>query len=186
MNGSNVRTASCCILLLLLTVNIIHPRERCQVRCCFKLTFVCFVLKLIVLLSAITALALYMLYYTHCGILFEPIQACIDMHQRAIDIGLQVGNPSYVAIHKQFLLVRKFHAGTNLLDLKEEFDCEIKSAEHHCSFPMLSVRLRLYYEAVLTLIGEDSSNDIDLDDELVYDREQSYVFSQLISLVYHI
>ena len=48
----------------------------------------------------------YAFYYGHIGILFEPIQACVDQHRKAYQLGMQLGNTSISAIHKQYLIIR--------------------------------------------------------------------------------
>ena len=56
----------------------------------------------------------YLMYYGFAASLFEPIQAVIDMHRRACQIGLQMGDKSVVANHKYFMLTRQLHAGETL------------------------------------------------------------------------
>ena len=107
------------------------------------------------------------------------------MHKKAYDIGQQVGDTSFASIHQQFLTVRQLHAGTNLLDLKEELEFNIKTIEQYCSFPVIGVKLRYYYKAVLILIGEESSSlSIEQDEGSHYEQEHSYVFSNMMWLVY--
>ena len=73
----------------------------------------------------------YISYYGLVGVLFEPIQACIEMHRRAYELGMQLGNVSISAFHKSFVITRELHAGTNLLSLKEEIEFDMKMAMHH-------------------------------------------------------
>ena len=92
------------------------PTKEVPGKRCFELTFVSFVLKLIVLLSAITALALYMLYYTHCGILFEPIQACIDMHRNGqLTLGFKLAIHPMLQFTSNFCLSGSFMQGQTYL-----------------------------------------------------------------------
>ena len=78
------------------------------------------------------------------------------MHKKAYDIGQQVGDTSFASIHQQFLIVRQLHAGTNLLlDLKEELECNIKTIEQYCSFPVVGI---CWYETSLLLQGSADFN----------------------------
>eukprot|EP00956_Cyclotella_meneghiniana_P012724 scaffold18109_cov68-Cyclotella_meneghiniana.AAC.1 len=107
------------------------------------------------------------------------------MHKKAYDIGQQLGNTSFASTHQQFLIVRQLHAGTNLLDLKEELEFNIKSIEQYCSFPVVGMKLRYYYEAVLTLIGEESSSlSIEQDEGSHHGQELAFVESKMMWLVY--
>ena len=107
------------------------------------------------------------------------------MHKKAYDIGQQVGDTSFASIHQQFLIVRQLHAGTNLLDLKEELEFNIKTIEQYCSFPVVGMKLRYYYKAVLTLIGEESSSlSIEQDEGSLHNQELAYVESKMMWLVY--
>ena len=107
------------------------------------------------------------------------------MHHRGYDIALQMGHISTAALQKQFLIVRQFYAGTNLLDLKEELEHEIKMSEHYCALPMLGMKLHVHYDTVLTLIGEESSHPSNKQErESIYDQEQAYMYSRIMSLSY--
>ena len=107
------------------------------------------------------------------------------MHKKAYDIGQQLGNTSFASTHQQFLIVRQLHAGTNLLDLKEELEFNIKTIEQYCSFPVVGMKLRYYYEAVLTLIGEESSSlSIKQDEGSHHGQELAFVESKMMWLVY--
>jgi hypothetical protein len=107
------------------------------------------------------------------------------MHRKAYNIGLQVGNVSIAALHKQFLVARELHAGTNLVELKEELDLDIKMSEHHDSFTVLGMKLNIYYKAVLTLIGEEASSmNNNLDGDSVYDQEPAFILTTMMTLTY--
>ena len=107
------------------------------------------------------------------------------MHKKAYDIGQQLGNTSFASTHQQFLIVRQLHAGTNLLDLKEELEFNIKTIEQYCSFPVIGMKLRYYYKAVLTLIGEESSSlSIEQDEGSHHGQELAFVESKMMWLVY--
>ncbi len=104
----------------------------------------------------------YIYYYGMVGALFEPIQACIEMHRRAYELGMQLGNVSISAFHKSFAITRELHAGTNLLSLKEEIEFDMKMAKHH-SLPFVNAKTQHYYDAVLTLIDGDLNLSQDVD-----------------------
>lgn len=110
------------------------------------------------------------------------------MHRRAYDISMQIGNNSIAALHKQFLTVRQLLAGTNLLDLKEELEHEIKMTDQYYSFPVLGMKLKLHYNTVLNLIGDTTSklfqeSDRDVDTS-TYDNESTHAFHLMITLTY--
>lgn len=125
----------------------------------------------------------YLMNYGHIAIVFEPIQACIDMHRQAYKIGLQCGKVLLAAFHKQFLVVREMLAGTNLLVVKKEIDLELKMASHH-SFPILGKLLAIHYTSVVTLIGNDfdgfsqQPDDVCSDVQL-FEHDAAYLFSQM-------
>ena len=107
------------------------------------------------------------------------------MHRKGHEIALQVGNTSIAALQKQFLIARQIYAGTNLLDLKEELEYEIKFSERYCAFPMLGMKLQVHYDSVLTLIGKKSSNPSKKQErESAYDQVQAYMYSRIMSLSY--
>ena len=141
-------------------------------------------LKLFHQSSCITELPMiYHLYYGYVGIWFEPIQAVIDMHHKAFGIGYQVGNVSVAALHKMFYVIRKFYVGSNLVQLKEELEHELMSEEYHCSSPILSMKLNLFYNAVLRLISGDEITSLPQEPE-VYDGELSFVAIEMVHLTY--
>eukprot|EP00804_Cyclotella_cryptica_P023399 CCRYP_000531-RA/>CCRYP_000531-RA protein AED:0.03 eAED:0.03 QI:150/1/1/1/1/1/4/75/1330 len=125
----------------------------------------------------------YLLHYGHIAIMFEPIQACIDMHRRACKIGLQCGKAFLAALHKQFLIVREMLVGTNLLAIKEEIEFELKMTSHH-SFPILGKLLPIHYTTVMTLIGDKSEGfshhpDDMCSDVQLFENDSAYLFSQM-------
>jgi len=132
--------------------------------------------------------SVHLIYYGHVGILFEPLQACIDMHRRACEIGLKVGDTSIAALHQQFLIVRQLYAGTNLLALKKELEHEIKVTDHYYDgYPVLVMKLHSYYKTVLLLIGTETLSSLELYDEdgkEVYDKQPAYVMSRIITLTF--
>jgi hypothetical protein len=107
------------------------------------------------------------------------------MHRKGYEIGLQVGNTSFAALHKGFRIARELHSGTNLLELKEELDLDIKMAEQIHAFPVLGMKIQIYYKAVLTLIGDESSNShSNLDGDLIFDQEAANVWTSMMTLTY--
>ena len=115
----------------------------------------------------------------------KTAQACIDMHRKAHGISLQAGKPSIAALHKQFLIARELHAGTNLQNLKEEIEIELKTTEHIYSFPMLGMKLRIYHKAVVALIGEIPSGDLEQpEEEGFFDKEMAHVLTEMVSLTF--
>lgn len=130
----------------------------------------------------------YLLHFGFVAILFEPIQACVDMHRRAYEIALQIGNTSIAALHKHLSIVRKLHSGVNLLFLKDEIEHDLKMAKHH-SLRYLVMKLSIYYETVLTLIGDKSpSSSLRLDDEgperPKFDRESTFLLCRMVTSAY--
>ncbi len=108
------------------------------------------------------------------GVLFEPIQSVIEMHYRAGEIGCQIGNLSLTAIHKMFHYAREFWAGTNLLKMKTDIERDLKAEEYHESFPFLGRKLNLHYQAVMILIWDNHSPDLnDRSDGSLWDNEAS-------------
>ena len=53
----------------------------------------------------------YLMYYGFVASLFEPAQAVIDMHLRACEVALRMGDKSMYANHMYFLVTRQLHAG---------------------------------------------------------------------------
>ena len=107
------------------------------------------------------------------------------MHRKGHEIAHQVGNHSIAEMQKLFVISKQFYAGTNLLDLKEEVEYEIKMAEHFCAFPMLRMKLHVHYDTALTLISEESSNlPHKPGRESAYDQELSYFFGRIMSQSY--
>eukprot|EP00804_Cyclotella_cryptica_P020127 CCRYP_014899-RB/>CCRYP_014899-RB protein AED:0.03 eAED:0.03 QI:211/1/1/1/1/1/6/342/1334 len=132
--------------------------------------------------------SVYLLYFGFVAVLFEPLQACIDMHRRAYKMGLQIGIASIAAWHKHFLIIREIHSGTNLLCIKDEIEHDLKMAKHH-SMPHLVMKLSFYYETVLTLIGDESaSSTLQLDREgserPTFDRESTFLFCRIVTSTY--
>jgi hypothetical protein len=98
-----------------------------------------------------------MSYYGLVECLFEPLQAVIDMHQRAIDVSLNFGNSSVAAIHEGFLILRKKYAGANLLEIKEILERRMNMQNHPGTSSVLQILLREQYEGLCALIGEATS-----------------------------
>jgi tetratricopeptide (TPR) repeat protein len=118
----------------------------------------------------------YCQYYSLIGCLFEPLQAVIDMHRQTIDLSLKVGNSSMAALNKAFLFTLKLRSGTNLCQLKEEFEREMNVQHHPGSSTYLQVLLRELYEGVCALIGNETSGlcqKVDDGSDAVFDNEQS-------------
>ncbi|KAL7478293.1 hypothetical protein ACHAW6_004062, partial [Cyclotella cf. meneghiniana] len=124
--------------------------------------------------------SVHLFYYGYIGILFEPIQVCIEMHRMAYDIGLQVGNISIAALHKLFMIFEQLHSGKNLQSLKQELEREMKMAEHYCSFPVVGTKLQAYYEAVSALIGE-KSRDLSHQHKNSETRMLAYSYGQIMA-----
>ena len=127
----------------------------------------------------------YLSYYGYVGIWFEPIQAVIDMHRKAADIGVQAGNLSVAAFHKMFYVNRHFHAGTNLVQMKEKLEHEFKVEQYHNSFPILLMHLNLFHKAVRRLIGCEGTTGVSLDPKPdVFDNEHSFIMIEMACLTY--
>jgi hypothetical protein len=106
--------------------------------------------------------------------LFEPIQAVIEMHRKAGEIARQIGNLSISALHKIFQVAREFYAGTNLLKWKTDIERDLKEEEYRESFQFLRRRLKLYCQAVTTLIGgSQPPNLVERSDGPLWDSEPS-------------
>ncbi|KAL7516121.1 hypothetical protein ACHAWX_001173, partial [Stephanocyclus meneghinianus] len=95
----------------------------------------------------------YLAYYFMLGLSVEPIQACINMHRRGYEFGMQVGNTSLAGLHLCLAVHREIISGTNLQSLKTEIEFYLKLAKQH-SLPALEVLMIIYYKNVLSLIGE--------------------------------
>jgi len=87
------------------------------------------------------------------GVLFEPIQACVDMHRRGYEFAMQVGNTSLAGLHLCLAVHREIISGKNLQLLKAEIEFYLKLAKQH-SLTALKVLMQIYYKNVMTLIGE--------------------------------
>ena len=144
-------------------------------------------MKLLGIVSSITELPIvHAYYYGHVGVLFEPMQAVVEMHRKAYVIGYQVGDLSSSAFHKLFHAVRQFYAGANLVKLKKELEHGFKSEEHHSSFPMLGKKLKYTYTLITRLIGDEEPSILprpepDLE---VFDDEPSFIFKEMAYLTY--
>jgi hypothetical protein len=124
----------------------------------------------------------YAFYYGHIGILFEPIQACVDQHIKAYQLGMQLGNTSISAIHKQYLIIRDIYAtGKNLQDVKEEMEFDMMMAKHH-GLKILGMKSQLHYEAVLNLIDGELNLPRDPNRVGIYDG--AYILSRMGTLTY--
>jgi hypothetical protein len=109
------------------------------------------------------------------------------MHREGYEVAQQVGNNSAAALHKQFCLYKQLYAGSNLIDVKEEIEHEMKMIEHDHSSPnsgMLGMRYKIVYHRVLTLIGDDQLNSFQGIDSSVFDHDVAYVMNQLFTEIY--
>jgi hypothetical protein len=107
------------------------------------------------------------------------------MHSKAYDIGQQIGNTSIAALHKQFLIARQLHSGMNLVQLKDDLDLDIKMTEYVYAFPMLAVKLHVYYAAVVDLIGTESSpSNQEPNVEPAFDQEPAILLMKLMTSTY--
>ncbi|KAL3799465.1 hypothetical protein HJC23_013920 [Cyclotella cryptica] len=95
----------------------------------------------------------YLAYYRELGVLFEPIQACADMHRRGHELGMKVGNTSLAGLHLCLAVDREIMSGKNLQLLKAEIEFYLNTAKQH-SLTAMEVLMQIYYKTVLTLIGE--------------------------------
>jgi hypothetical protein len=127
----------------------------------------------------------YGLYYSCVGVLFEPLQSVIEMHKKARDVALQLGNISRAGAHKIFLLAREFYAGHNLLEMKDRLEHNWKSEQYHCSVPALEMEMNVYLKAVSCLIGCETLPPQEADmDSPIWDREGSRLVTQMACLTY--
>ena len=128
---------------------------------------------------------LYLLYYGYVGIVFEPIQAVIEMHRQAYDVGLRTGNSSIAGIHKVFTVAREFFAGANLVRIKDEIECVLKSDEYHGFMSVFGMKLGVHHQAVKCLIDGDKESSITKsEDESLYDNNSTVVVYQMMISVY--
>ncbi|KAL7484905.1 hypothetical protein ACHAW6_010524, partial [Cyclotella cf. meneghiniana] len=95
----------------------------------------------------------YLAYYRELGVLFEPIQACVEMHRRGYEFAMQVGNTSLAGLHLCLAVHREIISGKNLRLLKAEIEFYLKLAKQH-SLTALKVLMQIYYKNVMTLMGE--------------------------------
>jgi predicted ATPase len=144
-------------------------------------------LKLLGTNSSLTMLPeVYVIYYGNVGVFFEPMQAVVEMHRKAFEVGYQVGDLSNSAFHKLFYAVRQFYAGANLVKLKEELEHGFKSEEYHCSFPMLGKKLHHLHTTVMRLIGDEETPIVSHPEpELeVFDGEPTSIVREMAYLMY--
>lgn len=126
----------------------------------------------------------YFVYYSNIATIFEPIQACLDQHTKAYELGMQLGKASISALHKQLLRVRELYTGgKNLLELKEEIDIDMKMAKHDL-LPILGMKSQLCYQAVSNLIDGKLTTSKDIDRAGLYDPEGAYILSRVITLTF--
>ena len=123
----------------------------------------------------------HLLYYGWVGILFEPIQACVEMHRQAYDVGLQTGNLSIAGMHKTFAIAREFYTGVNLVRIKDEIECVSKSQEYYGSMSVAGVKLGVQNMVVKCLIDGESSGTKSEDGS---DNDPTVVYAQMIISVY--
>jgi hypothetical protein len=118
--------------------------------------------------------------------MFEPLQAVNDMHQKGMEISLNIGNSPVAALHNVFLSVRRIHAGTNLLKLKEDFEREMKMPDHPSTCTaVLQMKQRVHYEGICILIGDNTDLPIDnASDASIFDHEPSFIMSKLMIYSY--
>ena len=122
----------------------------------------------------------HLLYYGCVGILFEPIQAVIEMHRQAYDVALKTGNSSIAGMHKKFIIAREFLAGVNLVRIKDEIECVSKSQEYHGG-----IKLGFQHMVVKSLIdGDKESSGTKSEDGSLYDNNPTVAFYQMIISVY--
>eukprot|EP00956_Cyclotella_meneghiniana_P016274 scaffold25619_cov80-Cyclotella_meneghiniana.AAC.1 len=122
----------------------------------------------------------HLLYYGCVGILFEPIQAVIEMHRQAYDVALKTGNSSIAGMHKKFIIAREFLAGVNLVRIKDEIECVSKSQEYHGG-----IKLDFQHMVVKSLIdGDKESSGTKSEDGSLYDNDPTVAFYQIIISVY--
>jgi hypothetical protein len=109
------------------------------------------------------------------------------MHRKGYEVAQQVGNICAAELHKQFCIFRQLYAGTNLIDVKEEIEHEMKMIEHVHSAPdsgMLGMRYKIVYHRVLTLIGDDPSNSSRDIDDWYFDHDVAYLVNQMFTEIF--
>jgi len=122
-------------------------------------------------------------YYMYIGIFTEPIQACVDMHLRASELAMNLGNNLMASFNISVMLHRSLYGGRNLEDLKMEIESHWILAKQH-SLQMLEYILKVYGEVVLSLIGNCSAvtNNVLSDLDVPEYEEISFMYQMFSSL----
>lgn len=100
----------------------------------------------------------YLTHYVYAGSLVEPIQTCVNLMQRAYEIGMQTGNPSKAAFNLSAAVAKQIKAGTNLLALKIDIANYLQLAGQYAQ-KQLQCNLLMMKENVSRLIGDETVQD---------------------------
>eukprot|EP00804_Cyclotella_cryptica_P019625 CCRYP_013989-RA/>CCRYP_013989-RA protein AED:0.06 eAED:0.06 QI:199/1/1/1/0.75/0.6/5/431/1198 len=122
-------------------------------------------------------------YYMFIGIFTEPIQACADMHRRASELAMNLGNNLMASFNMSVMLHRSLYGGSNLETLKVEIESHWILAKQH-SLQMLEYILKVYGEVVIWLIGNCSpvTNNVLSDLDVPEYEEISFMYQMFLSL----
>lgn len=88
------------------------------------------------------------------------MQACLEQHRRAYEIGMQVGNTSDACFNLVVMIPRMIESGTNLDILNKEIEFYLRFAEEH-SHPILATYMTWYHDAV-SLLRDDGSGSVEV------------------------
>eukprot|EP00804_Cyclotella_cryptica_P020612 CCRYP_003442-RB/>CCRYP_003442-RB protein AED:0.05 eAED:0.05 QI:255/1/1/1/1/1/3/704/1362 len=102
----------------------------------------------------------YLSFYCYVGVMFEPMQACLEQHRRAYEVGMQVGNTSDAFFNLVVMIPRMVESGTNLDILNKEIEFYLRVAEEH-SHPILATYMTWYQDA-LSLLLDDGSGAVEV------------------------
>eukprot|EP00956_Cyclotella_meneghiniana_P022153 scaffold41388_cov125-Cyclotella_meneghiniana.AAC.6 len=101
----------------------------------------------------------YCVYYGFVGILYEPIQACVDMLRKGYEIGIQMGCTNEAFCNLYFLIPRMIEAGTNLDVIRKEIVFFQKMATTH-SHPVLATYMKWYQDTIILLCDEEPRSSV--------------------------
>ncbi|KAL7513085.1 hypothetical protein ACHAXN_010337, partial [Cyclotella atomus] len=98
----------------------------------------------------------YLVIYGLVACLSEPIQACVEMHRRAYEVGMQIGNTSGAFSNVYFMIPRMIDGGEKLDVVKKQIDYFQKLAQTH-SHPVLATYMQWYQDTITGLCDEGAA-----------------------------
>ncbi|KAL7520532.1 hypothetical protein ACHAWX_005256 [Stephanocyclus meneghinianus] len=122
-------------------------------------------------------------YYMFIGIFTEPIQMCADMHLRASELAMNLGNNLMASLNISAMLHRSMYGGRNLETMKMEIASHWILAKQH-SLQLLECNLKVYDGVVSSLIGNHTlvTNSVLSDLDVPEYEEISFLYQMFLSL----